>query len=149
MQQLGKDFILYYTTDRQNRHQRYNLPLNSNSLGRLSPKDLVNAYQTADALLFPSRLEGFGLVVAEAMACGLPVITSNCSALSELVVHEKTGFLCPPNDVNAFVNAANTLANDKELWSNMQYASRARIIEQFSEIKMINQYIELYKEVVE
>jgi glycosyltransferase involved in cell wall biosynthesis len=47
-----------------------------------------------DALIFLSRLEGFGLVVAEAMASGLPVVIADSSSLTELVEHGNTGFLC-------------------------------------------------------
>jgi len=65
---LGPDFELHYTADRNGRHTRYALPPNARCLGRLSGPELVRAYQTADALLFPSRLEGLPLTVIEAMA---------------------------------------------------------------------------------
>ncbi len=53
-------------------------------LGRASEDDLRAAYQRADALLFPSLLEGFGFPLLEAMAAGCPVVSSNASSLSEV-----------------------------------------------------------------
>lgn len=52
--------------------------------GSASEESLVSSYQAADALLFPSRLEGFGLPLLEAMAAGCPVISSNASSLPEV-----------------------------------------------------------------
>jgi alpha-1,3-rhamnosyl/mannosyltransferase len=53
-------------------------------LGGLPGSQLAAVYRRARALVFPSRAEGFGLPVAEAMACGVPVVTSNCSSMPEV-----------------------------------------------------------------
>ncbi len=144
LEHLGKDFMLYYTPDRGGRESRFSLPKNSENLGYLTKNQLVRAYQEADALLFPSRLEGFGLVVAEAMACGLPVITTKISALSEVMADGLTGILCPVDDVNAFVEAARTLATDHRLWQQMRSHAVNRVRERFSEVEMVNAYAQLY-----
>jgi len=54
-------------------------------LGYLSDKSLVNLYNLATALVFPSYYEGFGIPPLEAMNCGCPVIASNCSSIPEVV----------------------------------------------------------------
>ncbi|SAK48353.1 glycosyl transferase, group 1 [Caballeronia catudaia] len=53
-------------------------------MGRLSEEELAALYRGAQALLFPSLYEGFGLPIVESMACGTPVITSNCTAMPEI-----------------------------------------------------------------
>lgn len=53
--------------------------------------------------LLLSRLEGFGYAVAEAMACEKPVVCTNGSLLPELVVDQKSGFLCEQDNVSDFV----------------------------------------------
>lgn len=141
---LGKGFVLHYTSDRGGQESRFSLPKNSQNLGRLTRDQLVRAYQEADALLFPSRLEGLPLVVAEAMACGLPVITTKISALSEVVADGLTGILCPIDDVHAFVKAARTLATDLQLWQQMRFHAVNRVRERFAEVIMVNAYAELY-----
>jgi len=142
---LGPDFELHYTADRNGRHTRYALPPNTRCIGRLAGAELVRAYQTADALLFPSRLEGFGLVVAEAMACGLPVIAANTSSLPELIEHQKTGFLVAHLDTNEFIQAALKLKNDILIWKSMKSCARIRAEAYFSLQLTINIYSSLYE----
>jgi len=75
---------------------------NLRCLGRKANDDMPALYRDSDILIFPSVREGFGLVPAEAMACGLPVVATNCSSLPELIDNGKGGFLCPIGDVEAF-----------------------------------------------
>ena len=68
--------------------------------GYVSDEELVVAYQGADVLVHPSRYEGFGLQVAEAMSCGLPVICSNAGGLPE--VAGDAAILLDPDNVSGF-----------------------------------------------
>lgn len=73
-------------------------------LGAKEPADVAKAFQRAKALLFPSQqAEAFGLVTAEAQACGTPVIISNIGASHELIEHEVTGFVA--KDAAGYDNA--------------------------------------------
>jgi glycosyltransferase involved in cell wall biosynthesis len=51
---------------------------------RVTQEDIGKVYREADALIFASIYEGFGMPIVEAMACGTPVITSNCSSMPEV-----------------------------------------------------------------
>jgi glycosyltransferase involved in cell wall biosynthesis len=74
-------------------------------------KDLPIFYNSASALFYPSVYEGFGLPPLEAMACGLPVVTSNAASLPEVV--GDAGIMKHPNDIKGFANALyEILAND-------------------------------------
>ena len=76
---LGGNYELWFTADRGNRHLAYRLPENCRCVGRINQQEeLASIYQDADALLFPSRLEGYGFVAAEAMACGLQIGRASC-----------------------------------------------------------------------
>lgn len=149
MQALGPGFELFYTTGRGGNQRSFLIPPNSHPLGLLDQTALCDAYRQADALLFPSRLEGFGLVVAEAMACGLPVIVADSSALPELVVHGRTGLLCPVDDVGAFAAAARRLAHGTSLWQAMRQEARQRAVELFDESKQITRWLDLYQSLAE
>jgi glycosyltransferase involved in cell wall biosynthesis len=72
-------------------------------LGFVSREDLPWLYNAATLFVYPSRYEGFGLPVAEAMRCGTPVITSNVSSLPEVV--GQTGFTVDPDNPEALANA--------------------------------------------
>ena len=63
--------------------------------------ELERLYARAAVVACPSRREGFGVVCAEAMAHGRPVVAGDVGGLRDLVVHEETGLLVPPGDVGA------------------------------------------------
>jgi glycosyltransferase involved in cell wall biosynthesis len=144
MERLGDDFILQYTADRNGAHRCFRLPSNSVCLGRLTGKSLVRAYQEADALLFPSRLEGLPLVPLEAMACGLPVIACKTSSLPEVVEDKVTGFLCIPNKTEDFVDACQHLRTDQDFWRRMRQIARIKAFSSFNESTFVMRYLQLY-----
>ena len=80
---------------------------------RIAEEDLPAVYRGAEAFLFPSRAEGFGLPPLEAMACGTPVVCSNRTSLPEAV--GEAGILLPPDDVSAWAEAILRLSSDATL----------------------------------
>lgn len=143
MTQLDHEYQLFFTGDY---NESPKLPQNMKALGYIKTKEaLADIYNDMDALLFPSRLEGFGLVVAEAMACGLPVIISNSSALPELVEHYETGIICKKDDVNSFISEVHNLRHNPELAKKLSNQSSKRAKELFDPQKMIDAYIDLYR----
>jgi len=82
-------------------------------LGFADDTDLPALYNAAMVFAYPSLYEGFGLPVLEAMACGTPVVSSNASALPEVV--GTAGFLVEPDDVKGLTNhLGNLLINESE-----------------------------------
>jgi len=84
-------------------------------LGRCKDNELEELYRGATAFCMPSAMEGFGIPVVEAMQCGTPVISSNNSALTEVV--GEAGMLVPTFDVEAWADALEQMANDGSNWS--------------------------------
>lgn len=82
----------------------------------LQPKEkLQNYYEQMDAVIIPSRFEGFGLTAIEAMSYGIPVIASNVDGLSEIIEDQVSGILCDCEDPLALANNIITLLyNDKK-----------------------------------
>ncbi|MFZ1058823.1 MAG: glycosyltransferase family 1 protein [Candidatus Rokuibacteriota bacterium] len=79
-------------------------------LGHVSLQELVDLYSSAEALLYPTYYEGFGLPALEAMACGLPVVASSRSALPEVI--GDAGLLVDPDDPGAFAEAVLRVLSD-------------------------------------
>jgi len=144
MDKLGNDFILEYTSGL--RKKSHTATGNMINIGQLDQNALVDAYHRCDALLFPSRLEGFGYSVCEAMACGKPVIVSDNSSLSEIIRHGETGLLCKTDDVDAFCNAVKVLSADRDKGREMGKAGREFVVDNFSITKMVRNYIRLYED---
>lgn len=77
-------------------------------------KDVGELYHIADIFCFPSLREGLGLAAIEAMACGLPLITSNIHGINDYSEDDKTGYKCNSKETNEFVNAIVKLIDLKE-----------------------------------
>ncbi|MGH2354191.1 MAG: glycosyltransferase, partial [Chloroflexota bacterium] len=86
--------------------------------------ELPAHYQWADALILPSREEGMANVVLEALAAGLPAITTAIYGNRDLVAHGHNGFLTRPGDVGALAAAIDQLATEPELVRAMGHHSR-------------------------
>jgi glycosyltransferase-like protein len=85
--------------------------------GTVADAELPAWYQAADAFLFPSVKEGFGLAVLEAMAAGLPVVTSDIPVFREYLEHGRGALLVPAQDASALAGAMLQLACDPDLRS--------------------------------
>ncbi len=149
MSRLGPAFMLHYTTGLRTQGLA-DAGSNMVPLGQLTDSDaLVAAYNDCDALLLPTRFEGFGYAALEAMACGKPVIASNNSSIPEVVTDGITGILCPTNDIDCFVTACRTLAHQSSLCDRYGRAARQRVVEVFSERNIIPEYIALYEQLLD
>jgi starch synthase len=147
MRRLGDRYTLMATTGL--RKNRYSLSQNNIvPAGRLEGRALIQAYQNADALLFPTRLEGFGYSALEAMSCGLPVIASDNSSIPEVVVNGETGLLCPTDDVDSFCDACEFLYKHPDKRRQFGRAGRELAISRFSPEVITRQYIALYNELL-
>lgn len=93
-------------------------------LGGLPDDEVKREYAHSDIFALPSVQEGFGIVFLEAMAAGLPVVSTTAAAIPETVRHGQTGVLVPPGDVHAIAGALLLLLNDPEL--RARYARSAR-----------------------
>ncbi len=81
---------------------------------------IVPEYQQASVFCLSSRFEGFGLVIIEAMATGLPVVSFDCDAgPGEIVKHEQTGLLAPAGDVSGLASALDRMLSDPKLRQRM------------------------------
>lgn len=143
---LGPDYELRCVCDPKSIPGRLTGLPNFIALGRMkTAQELADTYRASDALLFPSRLEGFGLVALEALSCGIPVIATNGSSLPEIVQHGVSGLLCPQDDIEAFANAARKLRNNNDLWQSMCHAAALQALTKFSEEVSINAYLQIYQ----
>lgn len=82
-------------------------------------RDIPELCNAADISAFPSRIEGLGLAGIEAMAAGVPLVSSNVHGIKDYVINGKTGFALDPDDVDGFANALSTLANNDSLRKEM------------------------------
>ena len=113
--------------------------------GFLSPEELTLWYNAAELFAYPSLYEGFGLPPLEAMACGTPVITSNASALPEVV--GKAGIMLDPHDADAWAETMERVLLDAELCDSLKKAGLKRA-QQFSWQKTAQMTANLYRSIM-
>lgn len=106
--------------------------------GMLDRAALREAYRSADLLLFPSRMEGLSLAVAEAMACGLPILTCEGSAMDDFVPPD-SGIVRPESDIEGFVDQIKDLMRDPARHANMRKISRGVAVERLSEKRWVRE----------
>ena len=105
----------------------------------------VDSLYNKSAIYFqPSLLESHGISVVEAMARGLPCVTSDAGGLPESVVNGETGFTCPPNDVECFASRIIKLLDDDKLRDEMGKSGKLRAETLFSEEVQEKQMTSLY-----
>lgn len=136
--------------DRSNAEQlarELNVYKDTRFLGKQEPVEEI--LSIADVFMIPSGSETFGLAALEAMACRLPVISSNIGGLPELNIDGETGFLCDLGDIDAYTNRMEQILTNDELHAQMAKAAYQRAITEFSMEKIVPQYEAFYKEVRE
>jgi glycosyltransferase involved in cell wall biosynthesis len=104
-------------------------------------------YQQSDVFVFPSLHDGFGLVVLEAMACGLPVITTHNTAGPDIITEGESGFVVPIRDVDTLAERMERLRSDERLRREMGKAARARA-EEFTWERYGDALAEAYRQCV-
>jgi glycosyltransferase involved in cell wall biosynthesis len=110
-------------------------------------RKLAFYFSASDIFLYPTLAETFGLVVAEAMSCGVPVVTFKTGGVPELIRHLKNGYVAKYKDLNDLINGVNYILNlDKDKILEIKKKSIKDVINYFTVDKMVNQYIDLYKE---
>lgn len=110
-------------------------------------KQTLPFYQAADGLLLPTKYDPFPNVILEAMACGLPVITTPTCGGSEFIVEQESGFICGALDINQLtqaVSAIPSLNNDNK----MGELARVRVKDE-TPARLSQQLITLYKNLLE
>ncbi len=109
--------------------------------------DAPQLYNSADISAFPSKIEGLGLAGIEAMAAGVPLVSSNVHGILDYSIDGKTGFACPPDDVEGFAKAIDTLAKDEKLRESMREAC-LKAVEPFEIQNALNVMWDIYKEIL-
>jgi glycosyltransferase involved in cell wall biosynthesis len=111
----------------------------------LGPRaDAAAVMAALDLFVLPSRWEGFGLVLLEAMAAGRPIVASRVSAIPEVVQDGTTALLVPPDDPAALAGAMRALLDDPARRQAMGEAGRARVQRLFTPQRMVDATVDLY-----
>lgn len=126
------------------------LDLNSNIkfLGRITGEDKFSVLSASDIFVFPSNYESFGNVLVEAMARSLPIISTNTTAIPE-VVGGDAGILISPNDPISLARAINCLIENPRETKRMGIAGYKRVEKYYTWDKIIDWKINIFKNLID
>lgn len=114
--------------------------------GRIDNEEFADYYAKSTVAVVPSLYEGFGIPAAEAMACGVPLISTSGGALPEVV--GDAGMIVPPADAKALANAITHLLNSPEERKKYAQAGLKRVHSVFSWKKAAEEVVEVYREAI-
>lgn len=115
----------------------------------MNKKDLEQYYKVADIFVLPTREDIWGLVVNEAMAKGLPIITTNkCGAGLELIKDEENGYIVPVEDYKAIAEKINLIIEDEKLKEKMIFNNIDKI-KAYTIENMARQHYNIFQEIIE
>lgn len=116
-------------------------------MGYKHVNDVADTLKRTDVLIHPTRIEGFGLIIIEAMAAGVvPVVTRLQGITDDIIEDGVNGFLVEPDDVAGFANRISELFLDSEKRSRMADAATERVDRYFSEEEMVRRYAQIFDE---
>jgi len=111
---------------------RENLAAHIRFLDPMPHHEMPAYLNAADLAIFPTRREGFGQILIEAQACGVPVVASRVGGVPEAVEDGVTGLLVRPGDIDGFVNAASALLYSPDRRAALAQAARRRACDRFT-----------------
>jgi glycosyltransferase involved in cell wall biosynthesis len=104
--------------------------------------------QASDFFAFPTENDAFPSSIVEAMACGLPVITTPVGAIKSIVSHQRTGLLIQPGNAEQLFQALDVMVSDKELASRLGPAARKSVQDLYSADTVTKKYLALFQGLV-
>jgi glycosyltransferase involved in cell wall biosynthesis len=113
--------------------------------GEMAQRDLPDIYANCDAFVLPSVHEGLGLVLAEALLCGVPVVATSGGGATDIVADGETGLLAPEGDALALANALERLCEDPALAARLAASGRARARQRFTSDAIAAEFLEVYR----
>ena len=114
-------------------------------LGARLQTELPALYAQCDAFALPSVREGMGLVLAEALLCGAPVIATNSGGVTDIVVENQTGLLFPERDAHALADALEKYARDAAYAKHLAQNGRVFVLDRFSPERVAAQFLQMYE----
>jgi glycosyltransferase involved in cell wall biosynthesis len=113
--------------------------------GRLDNADMASLYRSADLMLNASRVDNLPISILEALASGVPVVSTDVGGISRLIAHERTALLVPPGDPAALAEAAERLWRDPELYARLRTAGLA-LARQYAWSEIREHWFAVYRE---
>lgn len=126
-----------------------NLGTSVKIIGGVESEHLPGIYAASDLFVLPSIMEGFGIVLLEAMATGKPCVTTRVGGIEEVVIDGKTGIIVPLADTVSLYNAMKTILVNEDFAKKLGMAGRRRVKENFTWGIVAKRTVDVYKDMLQ
>lgn len=109
---------------------------------------LVEILSASDLFLMPSQSESFGLSALEAMACGIPVVSTSVGGLPELNIHNETGYIAEIGDIDRMAKYAVELLTNEKRYKAFSKSARDRAVNNFDKNLIVPKYVAYYEKIL-
>jgi N-acetyl-alpha-D-glucosaminyl L-malate synthase BshA len=109
---------------------------------------LVEILSASDLFLMPSQSESFGLSALEAMACGVPVVSTSVGGLPELNIHNETGYIAEIGDIDRMAKYAVELLTNEKRYKAFSKSARDRAVNNFDKNLIVPKYVAYYEKIL-
>jgi glycosyltransferase involved in cell wall biosynthesis len=124
------------------------LPMKAHYLGTLADDiSLALAYSCADVFVAPSLQDNLPNTVAEALACGVPVVSFDVGGLPDMIDHKKNGYLARPFEADDLAHGIDWVLANENRQADLARAARAKAEEEYGIERCVQQYVDLYTDV--
>jgi glycosyltransferase involved in cell wall biosynthesis len=113
-------------------------------VGELEPQEVMERLARADVFCLPSFAEGLPVSIMEAMAIGVPVVSTYIGGIPELAINERTALTVPAGDAAALADALQRMIEDPELRTRLAAAARAEIERNYQSAANVTRLAELF-----
>jgi glycosyltransferase involved in cell wall biosynthesis len=118
-------------------------------LGHLNDEiSLALVYSAADVMIVPSIQEAFGQTASESLACGTPVVAFGNTGLSDIVEHQKNGYLAKSFDTGDLARGIKWVLGDDKRWKKLSENAREKVVNEFDIVKVAKRYEDLYRDIL-
>ncbi len=116
--------------------------------GYVPHNQIYKYYLIADVFVLPSLSEGLPTVLLEASAAGKPCVASNVNGVSDIIVHEETGYLIERLDINSYKRYVKVLLTNEDLAKEMGKKAADYVKENFNWDVIVDKYEKIYRQVI-
>ncbi|SFD74246.1 N-acetyl-alpha-D-glucosaminyl L-malate synthase BshA [Bacillus sp. OV194] len=111
-------------------------------------ENVAELFSISDLKLLLSEKESFGLVLLEAMACGVPVVGTNIGGIPEVILDGETGYICELGDIDGIAAASLSILTDENKQQTFAYQAMQHVRDHFHSSKIVGDYEDLYYSVL-
>jgi glycosyltransferase involved in cell wall biosynthesis len=104
-------------------------------------------YNAADITLIPSKMESFGQVASESLACGTPVVCFNIGGLVDIIDHKENGYIANRFDIEDFTKGINWILNGAN-YSYLSEKAREKALINYNEETIVSKYMQVYTNII-